>query len=300
MKQNKSEEFAIVVFSCDKNEEVWPVFHHCLEKYWKNHPKTYLLTETKKYKEIETITINVKIDYWSKRMRESLQMIPYQKILFICDDCFLNKPVNKTKLKKGLELLDRDNTASVNMEIIDDYTDIDCGVEGFKKKLYHSPNYLVNFLCGLWNKDKLINLLSDKDCTPWVLEYEQKCKNFYYYQTVGDKVISWFRDTPGTGSAIRFGKWSLEAKDFAKKEKIKIDFSKKGFWSPDYWNQFKRISIMMDKTKSIIEEEEKIIKQATKIKNDNQTILEELYNQLSDLDKKEEEFYKTTIKKKKE
>ena len=218
------EDFAIVVFSCDKNDDVWPVFYRCLNKYWPDHPKTYLLNETKKYSNFD-----YDLDHWTKRIRESLEMIPYSKILFICDDCFLNAPVNVDKLQDGLKLLDRKNAACVNLEILYDYTDIETGIKGFKKKTTGKRNFLLNLLCGLWNKDVLIDILSYKDCNPWLVEKEQNHKGYDYYQTVYDKVLSWFRDTPGLGASIRFGKWSHDVECFAKQENIIIDFSKKGF-----------------------------------------------------------------------
>lgn len=79
---------AVVIFSCDKNEELWPIFNKCLNKYWKNHPKVYLLTETMQYPYFETINYNYDINHWSTRIRHSLNDILEDNIIFICDDCF--------------------------------------------------------------------------------------------------------------------------------------------------------------------------------------------------------------------
>ena len=36
----------ILVASCDKNGDIFEAFHHCIEKYWKNHPEIIYATET--------------------------------------------------------------------------------------------------------------------------------------------------------------------------------------------------------------------------------------------------------------
>ena len=225
------------MFSCDKNEELWPVFNHCLEIYWPNHPNSYLLTETKKYKDIKTITKNYDIDKWTKRIRESLKEVKESKIIFICDDCFLNKMVNLTKLGDALNLLEYDNTASVNFEILHDPADIPAEVPGFKKKTARTL-HKVSLLCGIWNKDKLLNVLEEKDCSPWKVEQDDNDMGYSFYVTENEKVLSWYRDGPGENAAIRQGKWMHGIEDFAQKEHLKIDFEKKGFWSIGYWEKY--------------------------------------------------------------
>ena len=244
---------AVVVFSCDKNEELWPIFYQCLEKYWPNHPHTYLLTETINSPIMETITLNYDLDHWTNRMRESLKMIPNNKIVFICDDCFLKEPINMDKFSRCFEILSKDNTASINFELLDDYRDKECPYEGFRLKSKES-SYVVSFLCGLWNKDKLIDILSVKDCSPWKLEMEQIHKDFDYYQNVNEKILSWFRDGGGENAAIRQGKWMHGIEDFLKSENLEVDFSKKGFWSENFWKEYREIYGHIDEMNKIIEE----------------------------------------------
>lgn len=246
---------AIVVFSCDKNEECWPLFIHCLDKYWSNHPKVYLLTETKKDDNFISITKNYKLDHWTKRIRESLEEIKESHILFICDDCFLNKEINQNKLEKALTLLERDNTANVNLELLPDFSTIPAEIEGFTKKTNNST-YKVSLLCGLWNKDKLINILKIKDCNPWEVEKDNNDLGYDYYITEKDKILSWYRDGPGDNAAIRQGKWMHGIEVFAKKEKVKVDFNKKGFWTQGYWEKYIRLLSKIEKLDKEIKEKQ--------------------------------------------
>ena len=36
----------IVVFSCDKDEDTFEPFHHCMEKYYPGHPEIIYATES--------------------------------------------------------------------------------------------------------------------------------------------------------------------------------------------------------------------------------------------------------------
>jgi hypothetical protein len=36
----------ILVLSCDKNDDTFEAFHHCMEKYYPEHPEIIYATET--------------------------------------------------------------------------------------------------------------------------------------------------------------------------------------------------------------------------------------------------------------
>jgi len=221
------EELAIVIFSCDKNEELWPIFHHFLNKNWPNHPNTYLFTESKTSNLFNTITIAYKLDKWTKRIRQSLNKIKENKIIFICDDCFINKEVNIPKLKEALNILDNKYIANINFELSFEKGDAKSIYKGFKRKTENS-RITVSLLCGLWNKKALLDVLS-KDSSPWEVERYQNSKLYEYYQVCDDKIVSWFRDGPYQFAAIHNGKWSKDTIDFFKSENIEVEFNKKGF-----------------------------------------------------------------------
>lgn len=226
----KKEDLEIAIFSCDKNEELWPVFYHCLEKYWPNHPKAYLLTESIKFKDIETICYNYDLDNWTTRMAKSLSDLKSKYVLFICDDVFINYYVNEERIETCCKILEREtNLACINLELSFEEVDEDTEYLGFKKKTLASP-IALSFLCGIWDRKKLISLLSAKECDPWILENENNLSTYDFYQISDIKAISWFRDKPYMFAACYNGQWSREIIDFLKKEKITTDLDKKGFY----------------------------------------------------------------------
>ena len=223
------DDLSIVVFSTDNNEELWPIFHHYLEKYWPNHPRTYLLTESKHSSLFITIGINIPFERWSARIREALKIIPDSRVLFISDDCFLNTIVNISKLDRSCNILNDEMVANINFELSSEISDKDSNFLGFKIKDKSSSNRL-SFLCGIWNRHALIDILSEKDATPWDLENMQDMKNYTSYVVSDEKILSWFNDVPnGSGACVR-GKWIKEVQNFLIQDGLQVDFSKKGFY----------------------------------------------------------------------
>lgn len=222
-------DLAIVCFSCDLNDEVWPTFMTCLDKYWPNHPVTYLFTETLDSPLMKTINHDFELDEWTTRIYLSLQDIPEEKVIFICDDCFLDNYVNLDKLKECYDIVNNNaNVAYVNLELSFDSNDLDCEYEGFKKK---GPNssFTLSLLCGLWDKKKLMDILNIMVCSPWHLEASQNVLNYDVYQVDKVKALSWFRDGPKQCGAKYGGRWAKTLPAFLEKEGIEMDLLKKGF-----------------------------------------------------------------------
>ena len=144
-------DLAIVIFSCDKNEELWPICHHFINKYWPNHPNIYLLTESVKSPLFNTISIPYELDKWTIRIRESLKTIKENKVIFICDDCFINDTVNINKLEECMNILDKEeDLANINFELAFDQNDKDTIYYGYKEKTEQSL-FILSLLCGIWN-----------------------------------------------------------------------------------------------------------------------------------------------------
>ena len=213
---------ALVIFSADINDDLWEVNDILINKYWPSHPSIYLLSETKQYKNFNTINFNYPIDLWTKRIRESLALIPEEYIIFMCDDCFLQEPVNKELLDECLYFMQaHSNIANINFELSFDNKNIDCENPHLKFRPKRSITR-VSLLCGLWNKNKLISIL-DRDCSPWEIEKKQDDKKYDYYTLKNKKVISWLNDGPFLCGGIFQGKFHHNTLEFLQNEGIDIN-----------------------------------------------------------------------------
>ena len=215
----------ILVCSCDKDQDLFEPFHHCIEKYWKNHPAIVYSTETIQNPYYKTISKNYPLDKWTKRIRETLKEIPDNEVLLMIDDIFIRNKVDTKRIDIARTNL-TGNIAMFNFEKVFNQEDIESRLEGWKIRKKGSE-YELSLMCGLWNKEKLIDILSE-DSDPWSVEYKQNTKGYDYYINSGDYIIDWGYKTFNPVGVVK-GKWAREVVDFFKKEGIEIDYEKRGF-----------------------------------------------------------------------
>lgn len=216
----------ILVLSCDKNEDTFEPFKHCIEKYYKNHPEIIYATETIQNPFYKTICKNYPLEQWTKRIRETLEEIDDDQILIMIDDCFIRNKVDEERIKYASDNL-KGNIAMINFEKSFDSDDEETNLKGFKKRR-HGSQYELSIMCGLWQKDKFINVLKD-DSNPWDVEYKQDTKGYDYYINSGDYIIDWGYET-FIFTGICKGKWCRNIMPFFEKEGIKVDYEKRGFY----------------------------------------------------------------------
>ena len=216
----------ILVLSCDKNEDTFYPFYHCMEKYWKNHPEVIYATETIKNPYYKTICKNYPLEIWTRRIRETLEEIDDNDILIMIDDCFIRNKVDVKRINYARKHL-KGNIAMFNFEKSFDSDDIETTLKGFKKRKHNSP-YEVSIMCGLWDKEKLLKVI-EEDSNPWEVEGKQNNCNYDYYINSGDYIINWGYET-FIFTGICKGKWCKNVVPFFEKEKIVIDYNKRGFY----------------------------------------------------------------------
>ena len=147
----------ILVCSCDKDGDLFEAFHHCIEKYYPSHPEIIYATETIKNQYYKTINKNYPLKQWTKRIRETLQEINDNQILLMIDDIFIRKPVDIKRIEYARSIL-KGNVALINFEKVFNKEDKECGLNGFKMRKKGSE-YEISLMCGLWDKEKLIDVL---------------------------------------------------------------------------------------------------------------------------------------------
>ena len=216
----------ILVCSCDKNDDLWYPFQHCIEKYYFNHPKIIYSTETKKNPFYKTICKDYPLEKWTKRIRETLKEINDREILLMVDDIFIKNQVDTERINYARANL-KGNIACFNFEKVFNQNDTESGLEGFKIRKKGSE-YELSLMCGLWDRDKLIDVLSE-DSNPWEVEYKQNTKGYDYLINSGDYIIDWGYE-PFIFTGVCKGKWCKNVIPFFEKEGIKIDYRRRGFY----------------------------------------------------------------------
>ena len=213
----------ILVLSCDKNEDLWYPFYHCMEKYWKDHPEVIYKTETLNNHYYKTIKTNYPLTEWSKGVRECLKEIKDDLILVMVDDIFIRREVDTERIKY---LCKNFKGACINFEKSFDNNDKETSLEGIKRRCKGS-SYELSIMCGLWNKNVLERVLEGNH-SPWEIEMLQNTYDYDFYINSGDYIIDWGYETWHYAGIMK-GKWCREAKYFFDNEGIDIDYEKRGF-----------------------------------------------------------------------
>ena len=143
--------------SCDKYlPYTATLFHHCIEKYWSNHPDVFYCLETKDNPYYKTIRSNYSVDKWSLRLVDALRQIK-SKIILVCpDDTFFRKHVNYKVIEKLSTYID-DTLIGINLEPAFD----GIKVNEILTLRENNKKWLSSMMPQLWNKDKLIELIGD-------------------------------------------------------------------------------------------------------------------------------------------
>lgn len=219
--------FAILVMSCDRySKYTFDLFHHCIEKYWANHPKVYYCTESVINPYYETFTFDYPVSKWTTRLVKALEQIPNDIVLVCPDDTFFRKQVNEKTLNKLSKYVD-DKLIAINLE-----PPFDCfQVNEILSIRNPKGKWLSSMMPQLWNKKKLIELIGNKELNP--RETERLGANTPYSFGIiatTNTDIDFGKKPHIYPYAIVEGKWASEIVDFCKKENIEIDFSELGFF----------------------------------------------------------------------
>ncbi len=229
---------SILVNSCDSYDDLWLPFFTLLEKYWPNHPQTYISVETKTVPFKNIISLNDNISStWGSRFKNALKQIKTDYVIVMLDDFFLRESVDEIRIYNSLEFLKNDEQASV-------FYYLDTGPL-FRKQFIDSKNYSeyelakkdawykLNLQAALWKKEDLISYINDFD-TPWSWEmlgtkYLKTEKDFYYLKPNSKSVINY--GFKSTGMGVFRGKWvKSDVYQLFNDEKIDVDYSKRGFY----------------------------------------------------------------------
>lgn len=218
--------FEILVMSCDRYAKYTSeLFNHCLEKYWSNHPKVYYCLETSDNPYYETIHSNYPVDKWSLRLVAALEQIKSKVVLVCPDDTFFREQVDEKTIEKLSTYID-DRLIAINLEP---------AFDGFQVNEIltirdRTKKWLSSMMPQLWNREKLIEIIGNKELSPRAVEHIGNGTPYNYGIITSTKYINFGKIKGVYPYAITEGKWAREMIDFCKQEEIEIDFSGLGFF----------------------------------------------------------------------
>ena len=222
----------ILVVSCDKNQDLFYPFQYCMEKYWPDHPEIIYSTENVKNPYYKTICKNYSLEQWTKRVRETVQEIDDEFILFLVDDIFIRERVNNDNILSLCEYLKDLEYANINLQENGDKEAISIG-DGVLQR--GTTIWSLSCMCSLWSKKSMLDLF-DYDTDPWTFETNNYTKGYKFLISEKGDFINWGRRSNKEWHfGLMRGKWDPECIRFLITEGLdkNIDFSKRGIWYPE-------------------------------------------------------------------
>jgi len=212
----------IVVSSCDAYRPCWPPFVHGLEKYWPGRPwPVKFITNCLDAPIGETLKNPHR--NWSNRTSIALESMAEEAIiLLLMEDYWLTQPVDTQSLKEFAALF-------ANGDI--DYIRLRQNGATIAQRPYWGDNrlfvtgdeemYRAALQAGFWKVDALRELIEPG-------ETAQQFEILGSKRSRGTDRMLCVRESSYiqyVDSAVRLGKWTAAAKEYAAKEKLHIDFS---------------------------------------------------------------------------
>lgn len=164
---------ALLVNTCDKFSDLWPIFFDLYERFWNAKYKIYLSTETKDYNDerfdIEVVHPKGKMP-WSNRLANCVMNIKEDYVILMPEECMLEDKVNVEMIEKAIDLLKKDkDIACIHLVHIVGAKEEDLTYYPFMRKVYDFKNYIIAQQICIWDRKKWLRYIYPNE-NPW--EYE--------------------------------------------------------------------------------------------------------------------------------
>lgn len=222
----------IFLSSADSYSDVWELFFMLFKKYWPEYTGTiYFNTQEK---EIKVDGLNIictklgRLGSFGKEMRACLDRIDSEDVILMLIDFIFMDKVNDDKVREYFSFYKKHNLDTLNFKY---YNSINQSETDHADLVFVSPpapHVYFNYQIAFWKKSVLYEMVLPHE-NPWTSEWfgTQRAEKMNIKQVLIKESV---------GSPIKYheagclarGKWHPVAVSFLNKEKITVDFSKRG------------------------------------------------------------------------
>ena len=160
----KSAEVSVLVGSCDKYADLLPPFLTLFRKFWPDCPyEIVLVTESDPHLPFDRTIACGSGKNWASRLVEALDAVDTPYVLMLCDDYYLEAPVDTALIESRLEEMKR--ARAVNLRMIPNPRPTENNSVEFSSDLRSyriGAAYSVATQAGLWDRGFLKHLATGK------------------------------------------------------------------------------------------------------------------------------------------
>ena len=215
----------LLVSSCDDYSDCWTPFFHGLRTYWPDCPyPVTLLANFRTTTDNGTPTLALGEDRgWSSNLIQALDGVTEPYILYAQEDYWLDKPVEQAAIEGYLAFMEQDGADYVRLIPLPP-PDGQPACDGRLASITPSAPYRTALQMALWRTDALRRLLEPGQ-TGWEFETDGRDGQLTAYCVRPQPSAS------GLGIhyvlAITRGKWCRAALEYARKEGLRLDLSRR-------------------------------------------------------------------------
>lgn len=217
--------YAILVISSDKYQDIWNPFFECLERNWGNCPfQLYLGSNSIPYTgntRVKTILSGIDKD-WSSSMKIILSQIKEQFLFVILEDFFIiTSPDNDTMINH-FQFMENNNVHHMHFfnSVIPYDKELNENYGIYKKGAPYRSNVF-----GFWNKESMLGLLIDGE-SPWDFEIMGSYRSFKW-----DNFLSIKTPPFQILNVVEKGSYIAASVDYCKKNGITLSFETRNMLS---------------------------------------------------------------------
>ena len=215
---SSSNEFAVLVLSCDKYSDLWDPFFECFDRYWPDCPyPIYLGSNTINYNKEKITTLYSGEDKdWSTSTKKIINQIDAKYVWIFLEDIFITSKIDTSYINETFSFLKNNNGNFIHETTkIPQVTD-----NGIYNEYPRGMPYRVN-VRGFWNKDYFIQLLLDGE-SPWNFEIMGSYRSSY-----DDGFYSVKKDVLTFVNMVEKGQWIRKSVQWCEQENITLDINKR-------------------------------------------------------------------------
>lgn len=238
---NHNNQVTIIVNSCDKYECAWVPFFQLFKINWPECEKFDIILNTEEksfncdFLKINTIPGGKDLT-WSKRLKNILNNVKTEYILFFLEDFFLQDKVDNEMFDEAVNLIMSDKTIGyIGLKyepnrVFKDKIELP-ETRFFSRDLLPESKLRIVAMSGLWRKDWLIQLLDDSE-DAWQFERNASVRSkLYTYQVLEinnrnniASPVFCYEDKIKFGYGITHGQWLPKNKELFDKYDIEVDY----------------------------------------------------------------------------
>jgi len=216
-------DLAILVISCDRYADLWPVFYHLLRKRWSDcsYPIFHGSNQVGS-QELGVTNLLIGEDRsWAESARRMLERVPVPHVLVLLEDFFLRRQVRTDDIRKCHEALVKLDGHYLRLRPFP-RPDRPVVSHPFLGEIEPGASYRTALQAAIWRRETLIRLLKDGE-SAWQMETRGSERS----AAIPTGFYSTWRPVLHYTAGVTFGKWLPHVLHMCRREGAPLDLSRR-------------------------------------------------------------------------